>query len=59
MLLNKITYKKINIEHNYNNNIVWGYIDIYKGDIIIYSPQMCIKIEKNYKNNKSFINIDL
>ena len=58
MLLNKINYKKINIEHNYNNNIVWGYIDIYKGSIILYSPQMCIKIEKNYKSNKSFINID-
>jgi hypothetical protein len=58
MLLNKLISKKINIENNYNNNIIWGYIDIYKGNIIIYSPQMCVKIENNYKNNKVFINID-
>lgn len=58
MLLNKTTHKKININNKYNNNIIWGYIDIYKGNIILYSPQMCNKIEYNYKNNKSFINID-
>ena len=58
MLLNKTSYKKINITNNYNNNIIWGYIDIYKGNIVIYSPQLCIKIEYNYKNNNSFINID-
>jgi len=59
MLLNKLICKKINIENNYSNNIIWGYIDIFKGNINIYSPQMCIKIENNYKNNKEFMNIDL
>tara|TARA_Y100000816_G_C26103956_1_gene585953 strand:- start:1255 stop:1968 length:714 start_codon:yes stop_codon:yes gene_type:complete len=55
MLFNK---ELIINNNNYNNNIIWGYIDIYKGNIILYSPELCRKIEYYYKNNKSFINID-
>lgn len=50
--------KEIIVNNNYNNNIIWGYIDIYKGNIILYSPEICRKIEFYYKNNKNFINID-
>ena len=59
MLYNNLINNTINITNKYNHNIIWGYIDIYKGNIILSSPQLCIKIENHYKNNKDFINIDL
>lgn len=59
MLYNNLINNTKHINNKYNHNIIWGYIDIYKGDIILYSPQLCIKIEKYYKNNNDFINIDL
>ena len=59
MLYNNLINNTKHIDNKYNHNIIWGYIDIYKGDIILYSPQLCIKIEKYYKNNNDFINIDL
>jgi len=59
MLYNNLINNTKSINNKYYNNIIWGYIDIYKGNINLYSPQLCIKIENHYKNNKDFINIDL
>lgn len=59
MLYNNLINNTKNITNKYHNNIIWGYIDIYKGHIKLYSPQLCIKIENHYKNNNDFINIDL
>ena len=40
------------------NNIVWGYIDYNTGNIVLYSPTLCNKIEKMYQINKNYLNIE-
>ena len=59
MLINKLINKNQEISNKYLNKIIWGYIDIYTGKIIIYSPQLCTKIESYYQTNKKFIYIDM
>ena len=47
------------VEDNYKYNIVWGYINENNGEILFYSPSITKLIEKAYRQNKNFINIEL
>ena len=55
MILNN--YKVI--EEDYKHNVVWGYICENNGEISLYSPSVTNIIERAYKLNKSFVNIEI